>query len=280
MTNVKFSMKQMIKVVKKTKGCMVWGGALHLAPADDEMIEVERPLAIDSEGQLIASILAKKLSVSANRILIDLAASSEGKISLKKAKHLKRKMHKLAKAFNVRIKILITDGNQPIGNGIGPSLEARDVLWILKGDPRGPEDLKKKSLQLAAALLSMSKKIKHPEQTAEEILDSGRAYQKCKEIFSAQGMKTINPDEILIGPHSSHVKAKKAGKIKKILNSDIARLAKAAGAPADISAGIYLHKHVGDEVKKNELLFTIYSYSERKMKYAKSLLHEETVTIS
>jgi len=280
MARVDFSISEMKKIVKQVGACITWGGALNLAPADDTLIHIERPLGIDSEGQMIASILAKKLAVSANRILIDLCISKKGKINKKVADRLKRKLLRLGRAFHVTIEVMFSQGDEPVGHGIGPALEARDVLWVLKGDPRGPEDLRKKAVYMAGKLLGMSKKFKKPYKKAEQLLASGQAFDMFRTIVTAQGIETIDPDELLIGPKSFHVKAKKKGKIKAISNELISRIAQGAGAPADKSAGIYLYKHVGDIVKKNELLYTVYAYSERKLEYARSLVTPLVIKIS
>lgn len=271
LTNVDLTLSEMKKVLKKCGACMAWGGSLNLAPADDDLIRIERPLSIDSEGQMIASILAKKLAVSANHILIELAVSPEGKIKKKDAVRIKKKLLKLARSFQVKMIVQLNKGDEPIGHGIGPALEARDVLWVLKGDQRAPEDLRQKGLYMATELLKMGN-VRNAAKKALRLLESGKAFEAFKKILKAQGLKTDDPEEILIGPYSFHIKSKKNGKIKTISNKLISRIAKAAGSPADKSAGIYLYKHVEDSVKKNELLYTIYAYSERKLDYARSIV--------
>src|SRR3989344_2426300 len=142
LAKVTFPINRMKEIVLRTKGCIVWGGSLNLAPADDKIIAVERPLGIDAESQLLASIMAKKYSVSSTHILIDIPIGKDSKIKNKlEALHLKKQFEEIGKKLRKHIKVIITDGKQPIGNGIGPALEARDVLWLLKRDPRRPLDL-------------------------------------------------------------------------------------------------------------------------------------------
>ncbi len=266
------------KVVTKTGGCMVWGGAVNLAPADDKIINVEHPLSIDAEGQLLASILAKKGSVSATHVLIDIPVGRGAKVkTLKKAVHLEKAFRKVAKKLGMKIKVVITDGSQPIGNGIGPALEARDVLWVLRNDPHAPQDLKNKALLMAGHIMNSWPLNKEHKKRgfykAKEILESGQAYEKFLEIVSAQGKKQTDPENIKLGKLTYDVKAKTRGKVRYIDNLSIARIAKAAGAPSDKGAGIYLYKHVSDKVKKGETLFTIYAENKQRMKYAKELLN-------
>ncbi|MBW2986916.1 AMP phosphorylase [Candidatus Woesearchaeota archaeon] len=279
--NVTIPMKRMKKIVDKVKGCIIWGGALNLAPADDEIIEVEHPLSLDAEGQLLASIMAKKLSVSATDILIDIPVANDAKVDRKTGLHLKRKFLDIAKNFKVNMTVLLTDGRQPIGNGIGPALEARDILWIYENDIRAPADLKHKALKVAGELLEMAGKAKRGKGhvLAGEILNDGRAYKKFLEIVKAQGAKITKSSEITVAKYNYKYRSDKTGKVFDIDNNLIAAVAKGAGAPIDKKAGIYLRKHIGDQVAKGDELFTIYSNSHRKLNYAKKLLKENPIFI-
>lgn len=272
--NVSLPLSKMKKIVEKINACLVWGGALNLAPADDKIIVAERPLSIDAESQLIASIMAKKLSVSANHILIDIPVADDAKVTKQKGKQLKKRFEQIAKMFNVKIKVVLTDGSQPIGNGIGPSLEARDVLWVFENDPRAPQDLIKKSVELAGLVLEMANKAgKGKGKTkAQQILESGKAQEKFLAILKEQGQKVSKSKDVPIARYRYDFIAGKDGKIVNIDNFLLAAVAKAAGAPSDKTAGIYIYKHIGDKLEKGEKLFTIYSASKMKLDYAKSLL--------
>jgi len=277
LANVDFSIKKMKEVVEKTNGCMVWGGSLNLAPADDKIIRVERPLAIDAKSQLLASVIAKKVSVSATHILVDIPAGKGSKLhTRKKALQLKKEFAALAKQLGIKVKVIITDGKEPVGNGIGPALEARDVLWILKNDKKAPEDLKKKSLIMAGIMLEMAGKAKRGKgfDIAKEILESGKAYKKMVQIINTQGKKITEPSKIRLGNISYDVRAKKKGVIKGISNRAISKIARVAGAPENKEAGVYLYKHVGDKVKKGEKLFTVYCYNKDKLDYVKYAVKE------
>ena len=264
---VSHSREKIIEIVEKTNACMVWGGTLDLASADDKLIQLEKTLSLDPEGFLLASILAKKSSEDCSQVLIDIPLGEEAKISNKKeAKDLAKKFVILGDKLGIKIKVIITDGSQPIGNGIGPTLEARDVLLVLKND--GPEDLKKKSVYMAGLILEMAGH-KNGNERALEILESGQAYQKFQEIIEAQGGNPhIELKDLQVGVFSQTIRAKKAGKIKKVSNKLVTRIAKMAGAPTDKGAGIYLHKNIKDKVLKNEPLFTIYAENKEKLIFA------------
>ncbi|NIA03991.1 MAG: AMP phosphorylase [Nitrospiraceae bacterium] len=271
LANVNLSKDKIIKTVRETNGCIAWGGSLNLAPADDKIIRVEHKISIDPESQLLASVLAKKKSVSSNYVLIDIPVGYGAKIeSREDALRLKGKFEKIGKALKMKIKVIITDGSQPIGNGIGPALEARDVLYILMRDKRVPKDLEEKSLMMAGILFEMVGKAKKGDgvKLARYTLDSGKAYDKLKEIAQHQGARITNPERIKLTKHKIDVISKKSGTVKAISNRVISDIAKTAGNPLDKFAGIYLYKHNGSKVKKGDVLYTIYAEKKYKLNYS------------
>ncbi len=265
--NVSFSTDKIKEIVEKTNGCIVWCGAMDLASADDKIIKMEHPLSLDPEGILLSSIMAKKKAVNATHVLIDIAYGPGAKIeSVKRANRLRKMFYKLGKKLGIKMEVIMTDGTQPIGNGIGPSLEARDVLYVLMNDVRAPKDLKEKSIHIAGLMLKMVGK--GNQETAREILESGKAYEKFKEIIKEQeGNPDIKPEDIKIGQYSYMVKAKKNGVVKRIDNKALVRIARIAGAPFDKEAGIYLNVHKGDKVKEGDVLLTVYSKNSKRLNY-------------
>ena len=136
---------------------MVWGGAVKLSPADDILIRVERALDLDTEGQLIASVLSKKIAAGSTHLVIDLPVGPTAKVrSPETAAALSRDLLEVAETFGLHTKVVLTDGSQPVGRGIGPALEARDVLSVLRGAPDAPQDLRHRSIALAGALLELA----------------------------------------------------------------------------------------------------------------------------
>lgn len=265
LTTVDLSLDDMKRIVNEENGCLVWGGSVSLSPSDDALIKVKRDLDIDSEGQMISSIVSKKIAAGSTHVLIDIPVGKTAKVRSKQdAKRLQKQFEKIGKKLGIDIKVIITDGSQPVGSGIGPALEARDVVAILKNEEGAPQDLKNKSLKLAGMILEFSSKVKAGEgrKLAQEILESGKAWKKFKSICESQGgMKSI--------PYSAHTEdilSEKAGKVVSIDNRKLAYAAKIAGAPEAKSAGIYLHKHIGDEVKKDEKIMTIHSEAEGELK--------------
>jgi len=272
--DVEFSKEQLKKIIKKTGASMMWGGSLNMVPADSKIIKVEKILNIDPESQLIASIMSKKLVVGSKYIIIDIPYGKTAKVNKKRALILKKKFEYLGRYFHKKLKCILTDGSQPIGNGIGPSLEIIDIIKILDPKQTGPKDLEKKSLLLAGELLEMTGKAKKGKgiNLATEILNSGKAYDKFKQIIEAQ-----NGDlkRVKLGKFTENIHSKRSGKVIEIDNKLISALTKMAGCPIDKYAGIYLYKHVGDSVKKGEKIFTIYCESKHRLNEAVSFAHSK-----
>ncbi len=262
--NVNLSIPLLKKTVSKTNACLAWGGSLGMAPADDKLIRVERLLSLDPESQLIASIMAKKLAVGSKYVLIDIPYGKEAKVSFDEAKKLRSKFEKVAKHFRLKLKVVLTDGSQPIGNGIGPVLEMKDVLKVLRRD-NPPIDLEKKSIFLAGEILEMTGEIGkgRGQNLALEILNSGKANKKFEEIIKFQGRKN---GSLKSAKFSHTIKAKSSGKIRSISNKSINYLSRILGCPADKSAGIYLYKHNSEKIFKSEPIAVLYSESKEKLK--------------
>ncbi|MBX4196877.1 AMP phosphorylase [Candidatus Pacearchaeota archaeon] len=268
---VDFPASELQKIVKSVGACLAWGGSLGLAPADDKIIRIERILNIDPESQLLASIFAKKLAVGSKYVLIDIPYGFGAKVTLAEGNKLKKKFIALGKHFRVKVEVLLTLGDQPIGNGIGPILEMIDVLKVLKQD-HPPADLESKSLVVAGRLLEMVGKAKKGQgrSMAQQILRSGQAFEKFKEIIEAQGgsIKDLQP-----APYAKTIYAPKPGKIKSIDNKLINSIAKVLGCPVDKGSGIYLYKHKNEKFAHGTPLLTLYSASAEKLREGFMLYH-------
>ena len=276
LSDVELSLKKIEKVVQKTGACLAWGGSLGLAPSDDKIIQVERLLNLDIEPQLLASIMSKKVAAGAKYILIDIPYGKGAKVkNIEKAKSLGRKFERMGKEFKLKLKVVYTDGRQPIGNGIGPILEMQDVLSVLQNLKETPQDLREKSLFLSTELIKLCG-IKNAKKKAEDALTSGKAYEKLKEIINTQNEKKnfdSKVENLKLAKFKKVVKAKRDGKITTISNKGINSLCRVLGTPETISAGCYLHKHLG-KVSKGELLLTLYTESRSKMRDALKFIKE------
>ena len=271
---VEFSMKELKKIVKKTGACLIWGGSLEIVPADEKIITIEKMLNIDPESQLLASIMSKKLALGANYILIDIPYGKTAKVDKKKGEELKKKFEYLGKYFKKKIQVVLTKGDEPIGNGVGPVLEIFDILKILKRSENCALDLEKKSVFLSGKLFELTGKAEKGkgEKMALEILNSGKALKKFSEIIKAQG-GTV--DHLKPAKFKKNILANKNGAIKEIDNKKINSLARIAGSPLDKAAGLYLYKHVGEKIKKGEKILTIYSESKSRLKESLRFFHSQ-----
>jgi thymidine phosphorylase len=257
------------EVVAQAGACIAWGGALDLAPADDILITVERPMEIDTESQMVASILAKKKTVGATHVLLDIPVGTTAKIrSRAAAEKLAQLFRAVAEAVELRVEVVITETHGPIGCGIGPRLEALDVLAVLHREPAAPPDLREKSLYLAARLLEMTGAVAAPGgyHAAQAALDSGAAATAFDRIIAAQGPRPLPPE----APFRDVIPAPADGRIREIDCWEIARVAKHAGAPAHVAAGVRLLKTVGDVVTHGEPLFEIHAQSAAQLEFARA----------
>jgi len=278
MTTINLSVEQIQVVVEKEGGCIAWGGAVKLSPADDLLITIEKALEIDGEGQMIASVLSKKAAAGSTHVVIDIPVGPTAKVrSQEEAMKLQYYFTAVGKAIGIHTEIIITDGTQPVGKGIGPVLEALDVLSVLQNESEAPLDLKERAITLAAALLKLSGQYPPGKETevARTLLENGSAYKKFVSICEAQGgFKT--PE---LAKHKFDVLANKKGVVHSIDNRKLARIAKLAGAPKVPSAGVLYNAPLGKKIDKGDLLFSIYSESTGELEYAKEYLNSLTTVI-
>jgi thymidine phosphorylase len=264
---VDLDLPTMRRVVEREGGCIVWGGAVHLSPADDILIRVERALDLDSEGQLIASVLSKKIAAGSSHVVLDIPVGPTAKVRNADAAHsLAQELVEVAQSFDLQARAVITDGSQPVGHGIGPALEARDVLAVLSNAPNAPHDLRERALVLAGTLLELGGKaaLGEGQLLAATVLDSGRAMTKFQGICEAQG----GMREPKVAAHRHAIKAHNAGRAVAVDNRRLARVAKLAGAPDAKVAGVEVHVSLGDEVDRGQPLFTIHAESPGELDYA------------
>jgi thymidine phosphorylase len=264
---VNLELNAMRRVVEREAGCIVWGGAARLSPADDILIQVERPLDFDSVGQLVASVLSKKAAAGATHILLDLPVGPTAKVrSRDDAKRLGDRLVSVGAALGMNVRIAETDGTQPVGRGIGPALEARDVLMVLQQQPDAPIDLRDRALALAGELLELAGRAKPHAglALAASVLASGQAWRKFQAICDAQGGMRTPP----VANYRHPVLTSARGQITAMDNRRLAKAAKLAGAPRAPAAGIDLNVRLADLVELGDVLFTVHAQSQGELDYA------------
>jgi len=272
LANVELPIEQLQDIVRAHRGCLAWGGTTHLSPADDVLISVERPLSLDSPGQMVASILSKKISAGSSHLVLDIPIGPTAKVrSMPEAQRLRRLFEYVARRMQLSLDVVITDGRQPIGFGIGPVLEARDVMRVLENDPRAPMDLRQKSLRLAGRLIECDPDVRGGDgfAIARDILDSGRALARMNDIIQAQGSKHFDHNQPELGSLSFEVRAPHDGMVISIDNLQLARIAGRAGAPKVKGAGVDLLCKLGDDVHAGTLLYRVHASYPSDLEFAR-----------
>lgn len=272
LANVELSFDKLSEIVREHRACLAWGGTANLSPADDVLISVERPLSLDSPSQTVASILSKKIAAGATHLVLDIPIGPTAKVrSMPEAQRLRKLFEYVASRMKLSLDVVITDGRQPIGFGVGPVLEARDVMRVLENDPRAPNDLRQKSLRLAGRLIECDPDVRGGDgfAIARDILDSGRALTSMYAILKAQGARPFDHNQPRLGALTFEVLADSNGVVTGIDNFHIARVARYAGAPKVETAGVDLMRKLGDAVHTGDVLYRVYAEFASDLEFAR-----------
>ncbi len=257
------------RIVDRTGGCLIWGGGLSIAPADDLIIRVSRPLSLEPYDKMIVSIMAKKVAMGVRCLVIDLPYGPHTKIpNVRIAREIETKFQAVAKAFHIRLRVQFDSALQPIGQGIGPALEARDVVRVLQQKNSRPRDLEHKAVSLASEVFELSQHSRRGQGLAQawQILRSGQAWKKMQEIIQAQGGNPkIDAEDLLRRARKYHLVAPRSGRVIKINNRVVDDIARTLGAPEHQLAGLFLHKKIGQRIARGERLITLYSHSQDRL---------------
>ena len=274
--DISFTKKEIQQLVKKNNCCLIRWGGLDLAPADEKLIKVAYPLSMQSYSRTVVSIMAKKYAMGINHSLIDIPVWPSAKVpDMKTAKRLKKKYEYVGRKLGMKMKVEITDALQPIGAGIGAVLQVREVLRVLQQHPARPMDLEKKAIHLCAEIIELVglAKGKAAQKLAYGQLISGKARTMMQKIIKAQrGNPNIPSEGLKLAKITHDIHAEKSGKVTAIDMKAVNVTARTLGAPLDLQAGLYLHKKLGDTVKKGEVLYTMYVNDEGKIRLAKEFL--------
>ena len=275
---VDLSLAQIREVVGNEGGCIAWGGSVRLSPADDMLIRIERALDLDSTSQLVASVLSKKAAAGSSHVVLDIPVGPTAKLRTREsADELEAMMEAVAEPIGLELTVMHTDGRQPVGRGIGPALEARDVLAVLQNKPDAPADLRERAGVLAGRLLEVAG-VAEPEtgdQMADEVITDGCAWQKFQAICEAQGGMRTPPT----APQQHEVAARSAGVVRSVDNRKLARVAKLAGAPDAPAAGLEFLTPIGTCVERGQPLFTLHAETPGEMNYALEYVEQHPTII-
>ena len=276
LAKVDLTAEQLRGVVERTRGCVAWNGRLNHTVLDDVMNTITGPLGIDSGRWSVASILSKKLSAGSTHVIVDLPYGPQAKLkSRDEGLELARLFETVGRQVGLTIEAHATDGAAPIGRGIGPALEVRDVLRVLDNAADAPPDLRDKALFFASRILAWDPAIGNAEQglaRAWELLRNGAARRKLDEIVDAQGRRQ---PPVLPGALTHTVRAQRAASGATLHIARITEIARRAGAPNDKSAGIDLVYRAGTPVHAGQELYVIHSSSATDLESAATLAQSD-----
>ena len=205
-------------------------------------------------------------------MLIDIPVGPTAKVrSNELAERLALQLTSTGAALGLTVRTMLTDGTQPVGVGIGPALEAHDLLAVLQNKPESSQELRQRALALAAVLLEMGEacEVGAGMALARQTLDSGLAWQKFQAICNAQGGMKVQP----VAAHTQTLLATRQGVVAMLNNRGISRLASLAGAPNAPSAGISMHVRLGDVVDVGQPLMTLHAEALGELEYALDFYH-------
>lgn len=270
--HVELTVDDVRRVISQARGCIAWNGRLNHSSVDDVMNAITRPLGIDSNRWSVASILSKKRAAGSTHVIIDLPYGKRAKLkSRDEAQELARLFEEVGHGLGLVVEAHATKGEEPIGRGIGPALEVRDVLWVLEDDPRAPADLREKALFFASRILRWDKTLASEAEArdrAQALLSSGAARVALDRIVEAQGRRT---PPVAPGVLTRHIAAHRSGMVSALDGWVLADIARRAGAPNDRGAGLDLLARQGDMVREGDALYVIHSNSQVDLEAAVSV---------
>ena len=271
--------------VLKTCGCAMIGQTAEIAPADRKLYALRDVTGtVESPYLICASIMSKKLAEGIDALVLDVKTGSGAFMkSEKDAAFLAELMVETGERMGKKVVALLTDMDQPLGNMIGNALEVVEVIDVLRG--RGPEDLRQLCLELAAWMLylgGVAGSVDEGKQRSAEIISSGKALEKFRQMVELQGGNPRVLDDPGLLPQAQHqmaVSPSKAGFLTSMQCEQIGTACVILGGgrerkedSVDPSVGIILHKKVGDRIAAGEALATIHYNSEPLAVRARQLI--------
>jgi thymidine phosphorylase len=271
LANVNLDEKTFKKCIKENRGAITSYYNLDIAEVNKTIHSVEKQIGIIPKEHIVSSILGIKIAAGITHLLIDIPVGEKARVkNTNDAMRIRKMIEYVGDMLSLNVEAVITDGSEPIGNGIGPVLEARDIMKILRNKEDAPADLKEKSLFLAGRILEFDPKLRGGQGylAAKEILQSGRALEALNKIIHAQG-KSPQPE---LGHLTRDVIATHDGTVEAIDNQRINNIGVWAGANKYPGAGIDLFKKVGDQVYKDDVLYRVHSSNSTDFAFANSAI--------
>jgi len=279
-TNV--TLKQYKSIIKKC-GAVLAGQTKEVAPADKLIYALRDVTAtVESIPLITGSIMSKKLAEGIDGLVLDVKTGSGAFMKkLTDAQSLAKSLTQTAKSFNKKVISYITDMNQPLGNNIGNWLEVLECLDVMKG--KQVNDLVELSLQLSGAMIFLGGKAKSVQEgidLSKKMIESGKAFDKFIEIAKLQGADITylkQPEKYPQSKIHEKVYTEKTGFISTINSFEIGMASLELGAgrmtiedKIDPKAGIILHKKIGDQLKKGDLIAELFTNKKESIETVKN----------
>ena len=282
--NVNLSVADFRKVLDSC-GCAMIGQTAEIAPADRKFYALRDVTGtVESPYLICASIMSKKLAEGIDALVLDVKTGSGAFMKNEQdAAYLAELMVETGERMGKKMVAVITDMNQPLGNCVGNALEVEEAIAVLRG--KGPKDLRQLCLELAGWMFQAGEIVASIDQgrtLAGRLIDSGKAFDKFREMVALQGGDVAAIDDPTILPKARYkvdVCSSRAGYVTAIECEQIGITSVILGGgrerkedPVDPAVGLVVHKKIGDRVAAGEPLCTIHHNSEERALRAQQLV--------
>jgi pyrimidine-nucleoside phosphorylase len=288
--NVNLSVAQFRRVLESC-GCAMIGQTAEIAPADRKLYALRDVTGtVESPYLICASIMSKKLAEGIDALVLDVKTGSGAFMKKEEdAAFLAELMVETGEHMGKKMAALITDMDQPLGLRVGNALEVEEVLQVLREQVReeGPEDLRELCLELSAWMFhlgGLAATINQGKQIAQQLISSGRALEKFRQMVTLQGGDASiidDPRRLPKARHTLDVASPRSGYVQAIQCESVGTACVILGGgrekkedSVDPAVGLVLHKKVSDRVAAGEHLCTIHYNSETLAARAKKLVEE------
>lgn len=268
-------------------GCALIGQTSEIAPADRKVYALRDATAtVEAIPLIAASIMSKKLAEGLTGLVLDVKEGSgaflpeaERGITLAKA------MIQLGADRGCPVVALVTAMDRPLGRACGNAIEVQESIEALRGN--GPNDLMEVTFALGAEMLllgGIAATNADAWQLMRGAIDSGKALEKFGAIIEAQGgdPRIIDDDSIL--PHaklSAEFKSPRDGFIVEVSpraigygTIEIRGGRRTMEDTIDPAVGFMIEVDPGNEVRKGDLLGTVYARDESGIEAGEKVLSE------
>lgn len=265
-------------------GISIVGQTEELVPADRKLYALRDVTAtVESVPLITSSIMSKKIAEGIEGLVLDVKTGSGAFMrSIRAARRLARSLVETGKLMGKKVVALITNMDQPLGTAIGNAVEVVEAVKVLKNE--GPEDVRELTLSLGVEMLMLaggSHYRKSARRLLEESLESGKAYEKWREMVIAHGgdPDAIEKDDFIKVKGTYLIKASSSGYLYSFDTFKIGLAATVLGAgrtrkedKIDYNVGIMVMKKQGDYVENDDVIFEVLYNDKKKLEEAKNYL--------